>query len=119
MFQAPKLIKQLFWTDLFCWMGVMGQMMYITDYMAKVVYQGSPDAEHGSKEDILFEQGVRMGSFGMLLHSLVGMEQPVFYYFQFLSAYRTQFELVKHCMKLYTLNNFSVYVCNVHPRSID
>ena len=41
--------------------------------MAKVVYQGSPDAEHGSEEDILFEQGVRMGSFGMLLHSLVGM----------------------------------------------
>jgi solute carrier family 45 protein 3 len=81
--QAPKQIKQLFWADLFCWMGVMGQMMYITDYMAKVVYQGSPDAVDGSKEDILFEQGVRMGSFGMLLHSLVGMEQLLFHYFRF------------------------------------
>ena len=52
----------------------MGQMMYITDYMAKVVFQGSPDAEDGSKEDILFQQGIRMGSFGMLLHSLVGIK---------------------------------------------
>ena len=50
----------------------MGQMMYITDYMATVVYEGRPDAEDGSKEAILFEEGVRMGSFGMLLHSLVG-----------------------------------------------
>ena len=56
----------------------MGQMMYITDYMAKVVYQGSPDAEDGSNEDNLFQQGVRMGSFGMLLHSLVGMKHPFF-----------------------------------------
>ena len=50
----------------------MGQMMYITDYMATVVYQGDPNAKHGSREDILFDDGVRMGSFGMLLHSVVG-----------------------------------------------
>ena len=50
----------------------MGQMMYITDYVATVVYQGSPNAEIGSIEESLFQNGVRMGSFGMFLHSLVG-----------------------------------------------
>ena len=50
----------------------MGQMMYITDYVATVVYQGSPNAKTGSMEETLFQDGVRMGSFGMFLHSLVG-----------------------------------------------
>ena len=50
----------------------MGQMMYITDYVATVVYQGSPNTETGSNEENLFQDGVRMGSFGMFLHSLVG-----------------------------------------------
>ena len=72
LYQAPKNMKTLFWTDLFCWMGVMGQMMYITDYVATVVYQGTPDAKDGSRKDNLFHEGVRMGSLGMLLHSLVG-----------------------------------------------
>ena len=82
----------------------MGQMMYITDYMAKVVYQGSPDAEHGSKEDILFEQGVRMGSFGMLLHSLVGMKEPLCHYFKFCSfKYLSNIIQVKCCEILYEI----------------
>ena len=50
----------------------MGQMMYITDYVATVVYKGSPKAEIGTIEENLFQNGVRMGSFGMFLHSLVG-----------------------------------------------
>ena len=41
----------------------MGQMMYITDYMATVVYQGDPNAKHGSREDILFDDGVRTVSY--------------------------------------------------------
>ena len=72
VYNAPSVILSLFWADLFCWMALMGQMMYITDYMATVVYQGDPNAKHGSKEGILFDDGVRMGSFGMLLHSVVG-----------------------------------------------
>jgi len=52
-------------------MGIMGQMMYITDYVATVVYKGSPKAEIGTIEENLFQNGVRMGSFGMFLHSLV------------------------------------------------
>ena len=50
----------------------MGQMMFMTDYVATVVYQGSPNAEIGSNEENLFQDGVRMGSFGMFLHSFVG-----------------------------------------------
>ena len=66
-------MQRLFWADLFCWMGLMGQMMYCSDYVATVVYGGSPDAETGSIQDNLFDEGVRMGSFGMLFHSIVGI----------------------------------------------
>ena len=67
----------------------MGQMMYITDYVATVVYQGSPNAEIGSREEILFQDGVRMGSFGMFLHSLVGKNIYVKYLpFQFKKHYQ-------------------------------
>ena len=50
----------------------MGQMMYCTDYVATVVYEGRPDAGNGTVQENLFDEGVRMGSFGMLLHSVVG-----------------------------------------------
>ena len=66
----------------------MGQMMYITDYMATVVYQGDPSAKHGSKEGILFDDGVRMGSLGMLLHSVVGKKtKGILSAYHFLNAF--------------------------------
>lgn len=37
-----------------------------------VVYSGKPDAALGSPEDRRFDEGVRMGSWGMLLHSATG-----------------------------------------------
>ena len=116
--QAPEIIKKLFWTDLFCWMGVMGQMMYITDYMAKVVFQGSPDAEDGSKEDILFQQGIRMGSFGMLLHSLVGMKNFLMNSFQvFVGSKSIALSQYTNSVLLHMIG-FSLLIRNVRARSV-
>ena len=64
---------RLFWADLLCWMALMAHSMFCTDYVATVVYGGSAYAERGSIEDIRFDEGVRMGSVGLLLHSTTGM----------------------------------------------
>ena len=48
----------------------MAHSMFCTDYVATVVYGGSAFAERGSIEDLRFDEGVRMGSMGLLLHSM-------------------------------------------------
>ena len=45
----------------------------ILDFVATAVYGGQPDAPSGSVYDILFDEGVRMGSWGLLLHSVTGI----------------------------------------------
>jgi hypothetical protein len=44
------------------------------DFVAQAVYGGQPDAPPGSVYDILFDEGVRMGSWGLLLHSITGYQ---------------------------------------------
>ena len=50
----------------------MAHSMFCTDFVATVVYGGSAYAERGSVEDNRFDEGVRMGSMGLLLHSMTG-----------------------------------------------
>ena len=45
-------------------------MNFIPDFVATAVYGGQPDAVPGSAYDLLFDEGVRMGSWGLLLHGL-------------------------------------------------
>ena len=44
----------------------------VLEFAAVVVYGGRPDAPTGSLSDSLFDEGVRMGSWGLLLHSITG-----------------------------------------------
>lgn len=70
IYEAPLVLQRLFWADLLCWMAIMAHSMFCTDYVATVIYGGSPFAERGSIEDLRFDEGVRMGSVGLLLHSM-------------------------------------------------
>jgi solute carrier family 45 protein 3 len=73
VYRSPPVLQRLFMTDLLCWMALMSHNMFCTDYVATVVYGGKAEAERGSLEDIRFDEGVRMGSLGLLLHSTTGM----------------------------------------------
>ena len=53
-------------------MGLMAHNVYNTDFVATAVYGGSAEAEAGSIEESLFDEGVRMGSMGLMLHNVVG-----------------------------------------------
>ena len=68
---SPAALRKLFLTDFLCWMGLYAHNYFATDFFATVVYGAKPDTA-SSEGDNLFAQGVRMGSIGLLLHSLVG-----------------------------------------------
>jgi len=67
---APPALRCLFMTDLTSWVAIMAHGMFYTDFVATAVYGGQPDAAPGSVYDLLFDEGVRMGSWGLLLHSI-------------------------------------------------
>ena len=76
---APAILQRLFWTDLASWVGIMAHGMFYTDFVATAVYGGQPDAPAGSVYDLLFDEGVRMGSWGLLLHSITACLYAVFF----------------------------------------
>ena len=76
---APAILQTLFWTDLASWVGIMAHGMFYTDFVATAVYGGQPDAAAGSVYDLLFDEGVRMGSWGLLLHSITACLYAVFF----------------------------------------
>jgi len=75
---APPVLRNLFYADLASWIGIMAHGMFYTDFVATAVYGGRADASPGSAYDLLFDEGVRMGSWGLLLHSLTAGLYAVF-----------------------------------------
>ena len=61
----------------------MAHSMFCTDFVATVVYGGSAYAERGSVEDNRFDEGVRMGSMGLLLHSMTGKSLQTFFHLSY------------------------------------
>merc|ERR1719369_620049 len=75
---APPTLRYLFVADLASWIAIMAHGMFYTDFVATAVYGGQPDAPIGSVYDLLFDEGVRMGSWGLLLHSITACVYAVF-----------------------------------------
>ncbi|RZF48840.1 hypothetical protein LSTR_LSTR003220 [Laodelphax striatellus] len=66
----PKSMKILCLTNLFCWMSHVCYSLYFTDFVGEAVFKGDPKAPDGTKERILYEEGVRFGCWGMSMYSL-------------------------------------------------
>lgn len=69
-FSMPPVLFRLFIACLFGWMGIMCHDMYYTDFVGQVIYKGKPQADKESVAFVLYDDGVRMGSWGLLLHCL-------------------------------------------------
>lgn len=46
--------------------------MFFTDFVGQYMYGGLPDAPEHTTGALLYDEGVRMGSWGLFLHSLTG-----------------------------------------------
>lgn len=68
--KMPRSLQMLCITNLFCWMSLVCYSLYFTDFVGQSVFGGDPRAPPGSYKHRLYDEGVRLGSFGMALYSL-------------------------------------------------
>ncbi|XP_062579204.1 membrane-associated transporter protein-like [Saccostrea cucullata] len=68
--RMPKSLFVLCVTNLFCWMSLVCYSLYFTDFVGQAVFKGDPKAPRLSHLHKLYNDGVRLGSFGMALYSL-------------------------------------------------
>ena len=69
-FYVPMVLKRLAVANFFSWAAVMGFNLFFTDFVGQAVYGGNPNAPADSPLQALYDEGVRMGSWGLLLHCM-------------------------------------------------
>ncbi|XP_071452771.1 solute carrier family 45 member 3-like [Hetaerina americana] len=67
---SPVVLQKLFVADVSSWAAISCHALFYTNYVGQVVYGGNPVAGVGTLRLALYNEGVRMGSWGLLLHSL-------------------------------------------------
>ena len=75
--EAPLVLKKLYLANMLAWMGIFAFFFFATDFFASVVIGARADSPLDAS---LFEEGVRMGSVGLMLHSVVGKRHLLFLY---------------------------------------
>lgn len=66
----PHSMRMVCLTNLFCWMAHVCYSLYFTDFVGEAVFGGDPKAAPGSELQLLYEEGVRFGCWGMAMYSL-------------------------------------------------
>lgn len=66
----PHSLRMVCLTNLFCWMAHVCYSLYFTDFVGEAVFNGDPKALEGTQAQILYEEGVRFGCWGMAMYSL-------------------------------------------------
>lgn len=67
---VPLVLRQLAAANFCSWTALMGFTLFYTDYVGQAVYQGNPNAPENSLSRNNFDEGVRMGSWGLLFHCM-------------------------------------------------
>lgn len=66
----PHSMRMICLTNLFCWMSHVCYSLYFTDFVGEAVFGGDPAAMPGTRAQMLYEEGVRFGCWGMAMYSL-------------------------------------------------
>ncbi|KAH9518809.1 hypothetical protein Btru_006319 [Bulinus truncatus] len=70
LFKVPLVLRMLALADYCAWTAIMGFNIYYTDYVGQIVYGGNPNAPPMSHEGRAYDEGVRVASWGLLLHCI-------------------------------------------------
>lgn len=70
IFSIPVTLRYLAMANFCSWTAVMGFNLYFTDFMGQTVYNGNPNLPSHTPEGQAYDEGVRMGSWGLLLHCM-------------------------------------------------
>ncbi|XP_066838140.1 proton-associated sugar transporter A isoform X5 [Anser cygnoides] len=65
----PKALRNLCINHFLGWLSFEGMLLFYTDFMGEVVFQGNPKAPHNSDEYQKYNAGVTMGCWGMCIYA--------------------------------------------------
>ncbi|CAF3280182.1 unnamed protein product [Rotaria socialis] len=66
----PSSLRWLCLTNFFCWMALVSYSLYFTDFVGQAVFGGSPTLDFNDPLRLLYNDGVRFGSWGMSIYSI-------------------------------------------------
>ncbi|XP_062588232.1 solute carrier family 45 member 3-like [Saccostrea cucullata] len=70
LLDIPIVLQKLAIANFCSWTAVMGFNLFFTDFVGQAVYEGNPNAEENSYLRARYDEGVRMGSWGLLFHCI-------------------------------------------------
>ena len=70
LFDVPFVLKKLALANYCSWTAIMAFNLFFTDYVGQAVYRGNPHSDDERLRN-LYDEGVRMGSWGLLCHCIV------------------------------------------------
>ncbi|NXT28379.1 S45A2 protein, partial [Syrrhaptes paradoxus] len=70
LLSMPSHYRYLCVSHLFGWMAFLSNMLFFTDFMGQVVYQGSPYAPHNSTLYLTYRTGVEVGCWGLCINAI-------------------------------------------------
>lgn len=70
LLDVPYVLRKLAVANFCSWTAVMGFNLFFTDFVGQAVYEGNPNAEENSYLRARYDEGVRMGSWGLLFHCI-------------------------------------------------
>ncbi|XP_035676257.1 solute carrier family 45 member 3-like [Branchiostoma floridae] len=76
--EIPSVLRRLQVAHFFMWAALLCYIEFFSDFVGEAVYPGRPHAVVGSEERKLFDQGVRMASFGLLIQCVTATVSSMF-----------------------------------------
>ncbi|NXY87183.1 S45A2 protein, partial [Alcedo cyanopectus] len=70
LLSMPSHYRCLCVSHLFGWMAFLSNMLFFTDFMGQVVYEGSPYAPHNSTLYLTYKTGVEVGCWGLCINAI-------------------------------------------------
>lgn len=71
--RVPVTLWRLFMAQLCSWMALMTFTLFYTDFIGEGLYHGVPIAAPGTEARLRYDEGVRMGSLGLFLQSVISI----------------------------------------------
>ncbi|UJR15709.1 hypothetical protein I4U23_002644 [Adineta vaga] len=66
----PSSLRWLCLTNFFCWMALVSYSLFFTDFVGQAVFGGNPKLDRNHPLRLLYNEGVRFGSWGMSIYSI-------------------------------------------------
>lgn len=85
--KVPLVLRKLFVFHLLAWMAVMSHYLYFTDFTGEVIFRGRPEESATLADRTLYDEGVRAGSWGLLVNCVASSIYSLFFQWRITARY--------------------------------